>query len=594
MSALEIITVITSMLGGLALFLFGMDTMSASLGKMTGGLLDKVTGFITKNRFCAFLFGAALTALVQSSSAITVLSVGLVNAGIIELGKAIGLIIGANLGTTATAWVLSLNALQGEAILLTLLKPSTFSPFLAIAGVAMLMFSRSDKIKNIGSAILGFAVMMIGMNMMSQGVAPLRNAPVLKEMLVQFSNPILGFGFALLFTMLIQSSDATIGIVQAFALSVGITFGSAIPLICGAQVGTCITAILSSMGASRNGKRTACLNLFYNLFKTLPIMLVFYLLNRIFHFGFLQEPVGAVGIPLVHTLINLIAVAIWLPLADVIVALTKRVIPLSEAEIEEQRNTLTILDPMLLKTPSFALSQTEQAVMMLAETVRQAFSALVQHKADPDFEAKVKTLCNRSAEYQAQIDSFLTSITLQGIPNKNAPTHALLQSANTAFGQIGAITLQAMQKSKDMLQAFGPLPHSVEQEMDVICEAITELIDTTVTGFQTKNPMLSTTTQLFREEITRMSTRLNLRHIQRMHENEESHEFSVLLVEAIYTEERVIDCCDIVSDALLKYGVKTGANVTSTPADVQEKRQKIERLFRDKNELLGLNAPFRE
>lgn len=590
MTAFEIIMVVTSMIGGLALFLFGMDTMSASLGKMTGGLLDKVTGFITKNRFCAFLFGAVLTAVVQSSSAITVLSVGLVNAGVIELGKAIGLIIGANLGTTATAWVLSLNALDGKSLLLTILKPSTFSPFLAIAGVGMAMFSRSEKNKNIGRAILGFAVMMIGMNMMSQGVAPLRNAPALKELLLHFSNPILGFGFAALFTMLIQSSDATIGIVQAFALSVGITYGSAIPLICGAQVGTCITAILSSMGASRNGKRTACLNLFYNLFKTLPILVVFYLLNSLFHFGFLQESVGAIGIPLVHTSINLIGAAIWLPAADVIVALTKRVIPFSKAEVEEQQNTLTILDPLVLATPSFALSQAEQAILMLADTVKQAFCALVYHKADPDHDAHITMLCNKSTEYQAQIDAFLTSIAQQDLHDENAPLLALLQSANTAFGRIGTITIQTMQKTRDMLQSFGPLPKSVLQEMDVICEANTELIEMTITGFQTKNPTLSTTTQLFREEITRMGTRVNLRHIQRMHQNEESHELSPLLVEAIYTEERVIDCCDIVSDALLRYGMQTGANVTQRPEEVQEKREKIERLFKDKYELLGLRS----
>ena len=175
MTSIEVFLIIASMLGGLALFLFGMNTMSDSLGKMTGGFLDKVTGFITRNRFSAFLFGAGLTAIVQSSSAITVLSVGLVNAGIIGLGKAIGLLIGANLGTTATAWILSLNALDGQSFIMTLLKPSSFSPFLAIIGTGLTMFSRSDKKKNIGSAILGFAVMMIGMNMMSQGVAPLRN-----------------------------------------------------------------------------------------------------------------------------------------------------------------------------------------------------------------------------------------------------------------------------------------------------------------------------------------------------------------------------------------------------------------------------------
>lgn len=588
MTALEIFGIIASMVGGLALFLFGMGTMSDYLGKMTGGLLNRVTGFITKNRFYAFLFGTALTAVVQSSSAVTVLAVGLVNAGIIQLGKVIGLVIGANLGTTATAWLLSLNALDGESLLMTLVKPSSFSPFLALVGIAMTMFSRSEKRKNIGGALLGFAVMMIGMNMMGQAVAPLRNGSGLKGMLVQFSNPLLGFGFALLFTMLIQSSDATIGIVQAFALSVGIPYASAIPLICGAQVGTCVTAIISSMGTSRNGKRTALLNLFYNLLKTLPFMTVFYLLNAVFHFDFMSQSVGAIGIPLAHTSINLIAAAIWLPLANVIVGLVNRTIPLSKEEQEEQQNTLKMLDPMLLKRPFFALSQTEQAIMILADTVREAFYALTQHDNDPDYEARVRALCKRSDEYRDQISSYLTSISLQDLHHRNGPMLALLHSCNTAFGRIGKVTLQILEQEKGALQTPDQLPQSMRLEKAVIGDAVNEIIDTTILGFQTKNPLLSTTVQLYREEISQLNTRVNLRHIQSMHRNGDDHGLVTALADTIYAEERVIDCCDIVADALIRYGRMTGHKVTPTPAEVEERRGKIEALFKDKNDLLGL------
>ena len=284
MGVLDIFAIIASMFGGLALFLFGMDTMSESLTAMTGGVLNRVIDRITKNRVFAFLFGAVLTAIVQSSSAITVLAVSLVNSGIIELGKAVGLIIGANLGTTATAWILSLNAVEGESIWMTLVKPSSFSPFLAIIGVFMKMFAHSEKRKNTGSVVLGFSVMMIGMNLMSQGVSPLRSVPAIQEMLLSFSNPILAFMFACAFAMLIQSSDAVIGILQAFAISMTVRFTVAIPLICGAQVGTCITALLSSLSTSNNGKRTALVNLYYNLLKTIPFLCVFYLLNAIFGF----------------------------------------------------------------------------------------------------------------------------------------------------------------------------------------------------------------------------------------------------------------------------------------------------------------------
>ena len=588
MTSIDIFLIVAALFGGLALFLFGMNTMSDSLGKMTGGFLDKVTGVITKNRFSAFLFGTGLTAVVQSSSAITVLSVGLVNAGIIALNKAIGLMIGANLGTTATAWILSLNALDGQSLFMTLLKPSSFSPFLAIIGIGLTMFSRSEKKKTIGSAILGFAVMMIGMNMMSQGVSPLRDVPALKDMLVGFSNPILGFGFALLFTMLIQSSDATIGIVQAFAITVGITYGSAIPLICGAHVGTCITAILSSLGASNNGKRTAFMNLYYNLFKTIPFLLVFYLLNAVFHFDFLDDSVGAVGIPFVHTLINVIAAVIWLPASNVLVSLAQRTIRLSKEELEEQENTLTMLDPLLLTNPSFALKQTDHAVSLLAETAGQAFNSLIHYKTEPDFESALQSHCRKADAYQDQINRYLTQLSAQGIPEADAPEHTLLMNANTALGKISSITKQILESGREVFLSEIILPETSLTEMRVFAEAIHETIDITAIGFQRKDPTLSATVQLYREEITRMSTLVNMRHIENMHRKDADHSNSTLLTELLYDEERLIDCCDVVADALLKYAETTGDTKTIHPTDEEKKRKQVRELFKDKYAMLGL------
>ena len=588
MTSIEVFLIIASMLGGLALFLFGMNTMSDSLGKMTGGFLDKVTGFITRNRFSAFLFGAGLTAIVQSSSAITVLSVGLVNAGIIGLGKAIGLLIGANLGTTATAWILSLNALDGQSFIMTLLKPSSFSPFLAIIGTGLTMFSRSDKKKNIGSAILGFAVMMIGMNMMSQGVAPLREVPALKSMLVGFSNPILGFGFALLFTMLIQSSDDTIGIVQAFAITVGITYGSAIPLICGAHVGTCITAILSAMGASNNGKRTACMNLFYNLFKTIPFMLVFYLLNAVLHFGFLGDSVGAIGIPFVHTLINVIGAVIWLPGADFLVSLAQRAIRPSREEMEEQENTLTMLDPLLMSNPAFALKQADQAVSLLAETAGRAYYTLTNFKTEPDFENTIQTLCRRTDAFENQISSYLTKLSSQGLQASEAPLHTLLLNSNTALGQIGSITKQIMEGGKQIFHSDVELSENALLELRVFADAIYETIDMTVMGFQMKDPTISTMVQLYREEISRMSTLVNLRHIENMHTGDADHANSTILAKVLYAEERLIDCCDVVADALLKYMQEAGGKKAVKTVSAEEKRKQVRELFQDKYSILGL------
>ena len=588
MSATEIVLVIAALCGGLALFLFGMDTMSDSLGKMTGGVLGKVTGFITKSLTSAFAFGAILTAIAQSSSAITVLSVGLVNAGIIELSKAAGLLIGANLGTTATAWVLSLNAVEGQSLIMTLVKPSTFSPFLAIVGVVFTMFSKSEKKKTVGSALLGFSVMMMGMNMMSQGVGPLKEVPAVQNALVSFSNPVLGFLFALGFTLLIQSSDATIGIIQAFALSIGVTFGSAIPLICGAQVGTCITAILASVGASNNGKRTACINLYYNLFKTIPLMIIFYLLNGFFHFGFLEESVGAIGIPVVHTIVNLIGAAIWLPLANVLVSLATRTVKLSREEMEERENTLTMLDPLLLDTPTFALEQADRAVSLLADTAEEAFYTLTQYRTDPDFEETVRMLCRRTGSYHDQISGYLTQISSRDIMEADASLHALLMNAQTAFANIGSVCALILTEMGPLTQSDETLTDRVRNELRVFGEAVAETINLTNLSFQRKDPMLSAIVQLYREEIARMSGMVGMRFIENMHRGEMDHSHSVNISKFLYVEEGLIDGCDIVADALLKYAKETGQDVQVQPAEIEKKRQQVRELFKDKYAMLEL------
>ena len=588
MTALEILEIITTMAGGLALFLFGMGTMSDSLGKMTGGVLGRVSDFIAGNRLAAFLFGTGITAIVQSSSAVTVLTVGLVNAGVIELEKAVSLLIGSNLGTTVTSWVLSLNAVSGQSVLLTLIKPSSFSPFLAVFGVGLYMFAKSRKAKTIGAAILGFSVMMIGMNMMSLGVSPLKNMPVLKKMLVSFSNPILGFAFALVFTMLIQSSDAMIGIVQAFALTVGVSFGSAIPLVCGANVGTCITALLSALGASNNGKRTAFINLYYNLLVVLPFMVVFYTLNAFFHFGFLTSSVGAVGIPLIHTLINLIGSVIWLPGAGIIVALARKTIHLSQEEREEKENRLIILDPILLTKPVFALEQTEQAVNLLAETVSSAFDLFIR-----DFEAQdstIRSLCRKAEMYKNQIADYLTDISSKNILDTDAPYHMLLVNVSTALGRLGSVTMQALEIKNEIRAEQAEFLEGMRQESLVIGQAINEIIGMTVAGFQGRESTLYATIQIYYEEIVRLTALMIMSHVEEMHRRgfnpAEKSRFSELL----HTEERLIDCCDIIAEALKDYASETGTRKEFTALQYQERQKQVRALFRDKYEMLGFEA----
>ena len=590
MTTIEILLLISSMLGGLALFLFGMNTMSDSLAAMTGGSLNRLIGKVTKNRFLAFLFGAVMTALVQSASATTVLTVGLVNSGMIEFSKAIGLIIGANLGTTATAWILSLNAIGGQSLLMTVIKPSFFSPFLAIAGVVLTMFCRSRKKRDIGSALLGFAVMMIGMNLMSQAVAPLKEIPAITDLLVSFSNPVLGFLFACAFAMLVQSSDAVIGIVQAFALSIGITYGMALPLICGAQVGTCITSLISSLGTSNNGKRTALLNLFYNLLKTIPFMLIFYLLNHFIGFSFLDQSVGGIGIPVVHTLVNLFGTAVWLPLANVIVCLARKAVPLSEKEKQEQASTLAMLDENLLATPAIAVAQADKAVVLLSRTVGDAFSAASAVRQDPEQIGQVAILCERSRRYQEQINHYLARISSAELSDRDRAAVSLLSAGSTAFGQIGKTAERILALGKETLAYKDQITDQDRLEIRIVGEAVYEILQLTIRGFSARNTTLSLTIRYCTEEVQALGDIVKQRFMQRIHEDGRQRSGSTLYTDICYTEEQLIDYCDMVADALIRYGKEQGDTGRPESMTDEQHREQVHELFRDKFELLDSQA----
>ena len=301
---------VLNMVGGLALFLYGMHIMGGGLEKLSGGKLERVLEKLTKNRIMAVLLGAGVTAVIQSSSATTVMVVGFVNSGIMKLNQAIGIIMGANIGTTVTAWLLSLTTIEGSSFFMQLLKPTSFSPILALIGICMIMFSKKDKKKNIGSILIGFAILMFGMDSMSAAVKPLADVPEFTSLLTKFSNPILGLLIGAAVTAIIQSSSASVGILQALCVTGAIKFGNAIPIIMGQNIGTCITAIISSIGAGRDAKRAAAVHLYFNIIGTTIFMLGFYGLNAVLDFTFLNDTISAATIASIHTTFNVYFVTI--------------------------------------------------------------------------------------------------------------------------------------------------------------------------------------------------------------------------------------------------------------------------------------------
>ncbi|MDD3571234.1 MAG: Na/Pi cotransporter family protein, partial [Lachnospiraceae bacterium] len=341
---------VLSLIGGLALFLFGMNVMGSALEKQAGGKLKIILEKLTSSPIKGFILGVGVTAVIQSSSATTVMVVGFVNSGLMNLRQAIGIIMGANIGTTVTSWILSLSALESSSMIIKLMKPTSFAPILAAIGIGFYMFSKSDKKKNLGTIFLGFTVLMTGMEMMSAAVKPLAEVPEFTNILLLFSNPIFGVLAGAILTAAIQSSSASVGILQALSKTGAITFGSAIPIIMGQNIGTCITALLAGVGASKNAKRASMVHLYFNIIGTILFMIGFYSLNAIIKFSFINDSVNAFNIAVVHTLFNLIATAVMLPFTSLLEKLACLTV---KDDVEDEE--FQMLDDRLLATPSVAV-----------------------------------------------------------------------------------------------------------------------------------------------------------------------------------------------------------------------------------------------
>ncbi len=378
---------ILTMIGGLALFLYGMNVMGDGLVMLSGGRLEQILEKLTKNRITALLLGAMVTAVIQSSSATTVMVVGFVNSGIMKLTQAVGIIMGANIGTTITSWILSLTGISSGNMWVRLLKPSSFSPILAAIGIVCMMTGKDgSRKKTIGSILSGFAVLMFGMETMSGSVAPLKDSSAFTGMLTAFSHPVLGMAAGALLTAVIQSSSASVGILQALCLSGAVTYGTAIPIIMGQNIGTCVTALISAVGGGQNAKRAAFIHLYFNLIGTILFMAVFYLLHHFVSFTFLSDIAGAASIALIHSLFNLGCAALLFPFADQLVALAKLTVGHSKTAVPTLTlpGELSALDERFLDTPSFAIQLCKNAVTKMAEHSQKSILLALELQSEYD------------------------------------------------------------------------------------------------------------------------------------------------------------------------------------------------------------------
>ena len=577
MSSIEMFSLVAGVVGGLAMFLYGMNVMSGGLTKMAGGKLESVLASVTKHPFIAYLFGVGVTALVQSSSASTVMVVGLVNSGIMTLKQAVSVILGANLGTTFTAWLLSLNAISSDNFIINLLKPASFTPFLALAGIGLYMFSKDEKKKNIGTILLGFSVLMFGMTSMSSAVSPLKEVDSFKAFLTTFSNPIVGFLVGIAFTMIIQSSAGTIGVLQALSLSVKVRYSMAIPVVIGAEVGTCITAILSSLGANKNGKRTALMHLYFNVIKAVSFMTIFYTLNAIFSFEFMNDKIGMVGIAGIHTLVNLIATPLMLPFAEVLVKLALKTIPIDEKEKKEQEEQegIRTLDPRFLSNPPFALEQARLAAITMANMSKESLDKAIALITEYDEAAagEVDYLERKIDQYEDQLGTYLMKINAHHLSVTDSHTLSLLLHCITDYERISDHALNIMQKAKGMSENQRSFSPKAQSEMDIFASAVKEIMDLAIKAFENQDVTLAKTIEPLEETIDGINMEVKRRHIRRLRKGKCTIEQGFDLSDIGTDYERIADHCSNIAVGIIEVN-----------DDMYEAHEYIETLKAEKSE----------
>ncbi|SEK91803.1 phosphate:Na+ symporter [Butyrivibrio sp. ob235] len=556
MSSMDLFSLIAGLLGGLALFMYGMNVMSGGLTKAAGGKLEAALSKVTSHPVIAYLFGVGVTALVQSSSASTVMVVGLVNSGIMTLKEAVNVILGANLGTTFTAWLLSLNAISSDNFLINLLKPTSFTPFLAIIGIVLYMFSKSDKKNNIGLVLIGFSVLMFGMSMMSDAVSPLKNNAGFQSVLMTFSNPFIGFLVGVFFTMVIQSSAGTIGIMQALAASVHIPYSVALPVVVGAEVGTCITAILSSLGANKNGKRTALMHLYFNIIKAGSFMIIFYIIHSFVHFAFMDRTAGMVGIASIHTLINLVATPLMLPFAGLLVKMAYASIPIDDKEREEQEEMqgITKLDPRFLTNPPFALEQSKQVAMDMAEFAREGLEKAIPllENYNPEVADEVRRLEEKVDRYEDQLGTYLMQINNHHLAEMDSRLLSIILHCITDFERISDHTLNIAQIARNMNEKKEHFSSKASEEIRIFSNAVREIVDLSFTSFQNQDLKLAQSVEPLEEVIDGLNMEVKRRHVRRLRKGKCTIDMGFSLSELGTDYERIADHCSNIAVCLLE------------------------------------------
>lgn len=543
---MDIFSVLT-MVGGLALFLYGMQVMGDGLAKVSGGKLERILENLTSNPIKAVLLGAGVTAVIQSSSATTVMVVGFVNSGIMKLNQAVGIIMGANIGTTVTSWILSLSGLQGDNVFVKLCKPSSFSPLLVVIGVIFLLFIKDEKKKDIGAIMVGFAVLMFGMETMSDAVKPLANVPEFTGILTAFSNPVLGMIAGAVLTAIIQSSSASVGILQALCVTGAVSYGVAIPIIMGQNIGTCVTALLSSIGATKNAKRAAMVHLYFNIIGTVVFMVIFYTVNAVVGFSFLGTATNAAGIAVIHSLFNVFATMLLLPFGkglEKLACLTIRD-DVQTAEVEEERKELQLLDSRFLEKPAFAMEQSVHVANKMAEeSKRTIFTAMdLLWNYTEDGAKKVGELENLVDQYEDELGTYLVKLSRQNLSVHDSHTLSIVLHCIGDFERISDHAINIMEAAQEMHDKKLIFSPKAEEELKVFSRAVQDIVEKAYAVFRDQDEKLAQKVEPLEAVVDELNQEVKKRHIRRLREGKCTIELGFILSDITTSLERVADHC---------------------------------------------------
>ena len=539
---------VLSLIGGLCLFLFGMNVMGEALERSAGSKLERILAKLTTNKLAGFLTGLAVTGVIQSSSATTVMVVGFVNSGIMQLNQAIGVIMGANIGTTVTAWILSLGGLDGSTFFLKLLKPDSFTPVLAVIGVCFTMFSKSSKKKDIGTILLGFAVLMQGMTVMSDSVAGLAEVPQFRNIFLMFENPILGVLVGAVLTAVIQSSSASVGILQALSATGAVSMGAAVPIIMGQNIGTCVTAMLSSFGTNRNARRTAMVHLSFNVIGTVVWLTAFTIADALFAPALFDQAATHASIATAHSLFNVACTALLLPNSRLLEKLAYKLVPETEAP-----SKITLLDERLLATPAIALERTRALSFQMAESAVEALKLGLDgllKGSDEHLEQilEKETFTDRCED---EIGGYLVRLSANQLSDEDSTEAAVLLKIIGDLERIGDHAQNLAESARELREKQLSLTGGAQAELQNLCAASGHILELTLRAFVRQDMTAAAAVEPLEEVIDRLKERCRSNHIRRLQKGECTIEAGFVWSDILTDLERTSDHCANIAQCLL-------------------------------------------